>query len=340
MTDNPIRPVTEDELKRIPASVYGRESWSTWRRALNRPTPAVRARMTAWIHLDRMLESIRHEAKFSLPGTRKPGIFYDSSVFVDFMDEYGDGPFTLDGIVAQGAIGRASRRSSPAGKLAIHRTVPRFSFDIRDVDAIGHSQSDQTVFPTIRSFGYDYLTFMRESIDTDGLIRMLDHREIRILGREPTDSVGMRLWDGRLFLRNGGGSHHFAGAAYIAAANGVCVALTSQLNITEFNEPVIEWLLEGFAIFVVPRHLSAKLVKATVQITGVCYARDLPEAIARDETLIFLPKTSANASLVIDALNKAGLADAAPWLAACLADQRENRALLAERFPGLKAQQP
>ncbi|MFP3637800.1 DUF6685 family protein [Paraburkholderia sp. SIMBA_054] len=280
-----------------------------------------------------MLASIPHEAKSRLPGTRMPGIFYDSMVFVDFMDAYGDGPFTLDGIVAHGIACRGARLACPAGKLALHRSVHHFSFDIRDVDAIGHSQRDRVVFPSIRAFGHDYVTHMHESIDTDGLIRMLDHREVRIIGREPTDSVGVRLWDGRLFLQNAGGSHHFAGAAYIAATNGVAVTLTAHLNFIELNEPAIEWLLESFTIFLIPRHISAKLVKVVALLTGRCYARDVPEAIAPDETLIFLPKSHDGVNLVIDALSRAELADAGPWLAACLSDQRANRAALAGRFP-------
>ena len=48
---------------------------------------------------------------------------------------------------------------------------------------------------------------------------------------------------------NDGGSHHFAGAAFIARSIGVPVPLSSALEVYALNAEAVQWLTSNFAIF-------------------------------------------------------------------------------------------
>lgn len=139
------------------------------------------------------------------------------------------------------------------------------------------------------------------------------------------------------FLQNSGGSHHFAGAAFIADKNNVSIRLTTTLNFIELNEPAVEWLLDEFEIYVAPRKESAMLVKLAATIAGQCYAWDIPDVICRDATFILLPRRANASDIVSEALARSGLETGAGWLASLLCDQRANRAILAEGFPQIFA---
>src|SRR5690606_26581148 len=79
----------------------------------------------------------------------------------------------------------------------------------------------------------------------------LAHDEIRIIHREdPSDYFRTYTWDGRLFLINGGGSHHFAAAKYIAKRLHIEVPITGKLLVKSINNIEIQSLCNEFDMFV------------------------------------------------------------------------------------------
>ncbi|CAM5427238.1 putative protein OS=Stutzerimonas stutzeri OX=316 GN=CXK94_17845 PE=4 SV=1 [Stutzerimonas stutzeri] len=58
---------------------------------------------------------------------------------------------------------------------------------------------------------------MIDEISPAKLAKNLAWDEIRIISHVDHDYFATWAWDGRVFLMNSGGSHHFAAAKYIAA---------------------------------------------------------------------------------------------------------------------------
>ncbi|MGP8437915.1 DUF6685 family protein [Paraburkholderia fungorum] len=177
---------------------------------------------------------------------RGPGIWGTSLRRADFLRDYNDKALAVEGLLLTSGGLSGQRLTCPAGSIACARTVDGFEFDITDVDGISNSKSAGRSFNSVDEFGLDFSTYKKCPVDETGLIRMLDHYEVRIARPRTTDRLGMRLWDGRLFLYNAGGSHHFAGAAYIAGQLRRRVPLRAGLEVIELREDVIDWLLSGY----------------------------------------------------------------------------------------------
>src|SRR3546814_4338531 len=81
---------------------------------------------------------------------------------------------------------------------------------------------------------------MIDEISHDRLRRNLAHNEIRILDKNSKADFFVRhTWDGRVFLANSGGSHHFAAARLIAGELGDKVPLNGLLYTRYLDERVI-----------------------------------------------------------------------------------------------------
>ena len=137
---------------------------------------------------------------------------------LDFLREYDETGLSLGGVWLTPAGLRSGSLVCPVGSIADVRNVTDFAFDITEIDGISNSKSEHRYFASVKDFGRDFSTYKKASVDEAGLQQMLDHREVRIVQPRTTDRVGMRLWDGRLFLYNAGGSHHFAGCIYCGTA--------------------------------------------------------------------------------------------------------------------------
>ncbi|WJN72100.1 DUF6685 family protein [Burkholderia anthina] len=317
----------------IPWEVARPDRWPWWRRQLGRPPAPDRARISAWIDLQQQVNAINRENLPKALEIRGEGIFGKSIRHVEWLDR-GDGtPFEIDGLVLTSAGTRRSRLACPDGQLTRRRCVDGFEFDITDIDGIGNSKSSGRYFASVRSFGRDFATYAKASVDVVGLSRMLSHREVRILRREPGDAVGVRLWDGRLFLYNGGGSHHFAGAHYIASEIKMCVPLRARLEVIELNVPAVRWLLERFIVIAVPRDLATMLSRSVAQVLGESYRLHIPAALARATELLLVPGLEGANALVVEHLERAGMTRINSWFEALIQAQEVHRAAFSRRFP-------
>ncbi|WP_408467244.1 DUF6685 family protein [Paraburkholderia fungorum] len=140
------------------------------------------------------------------------------------------------------------------------------------------------------------------------------------------------MWDGRLFLYNAGGSHHFAGAAYIAGQLRRPVPLRARLEVIELNEDVIDWLLALFVPLAVPEGLVIKLRRQCAAVLGSAYSLPIHGVLASDTAILLLPASNNATGAVCELFRVAWIADVRTWFESLLAEQRSNLALLRQRF--------
>ncbi|KVK87586.1 hypothetical protein WJ44_32660 [Burkholderia ubonensis] len=162
---------------------------------------------------------------------------------------------------------------------------------------------------------------------------MLSHREVRILRRDPGDAVGVRLWDGRLFLYNAGGSHHFAGAHYIASEIKMGIPLRARLEVIELRIPAIRWLLAQFIPIAVPRAIANELVRKVALVLGAAYALSIPGGLVQDAELLLIPAVGTPSALVADLFERSGMPAVSDWFDALMQAQRVHGATFSQRFP-------
>ncbi len=118
--------------------------------------------------------------------------------------------------------------------------VLRNGNDIRDIEGLSSSKSKLEKYPTLDDFAVRGTTEFLDDISEENLNKMLDYSEMRIINNPNTsDHFIQHQWDGRIFLVNSGGSHHFAAARYIAKKLKKEVAITGRLERYTFNQPLI-----------------------------------------------------------------------------------------------------
>ncbi|WP_155629466.1 DUF6685 family protein [Burkholderia territorii] len=319
----------------VPWEVARTDRWAWWRRKLGRPPAADRARISAWIDLQREVNAINRENLPEALEIRGEGIFGNSIRHIEWLDRGDGASFEIDGLVLTSAGTRRSRLACPVGPLTRRCCVDEFEFDITDIDGIGNSKSSGRYFPSVRSFGRDFAIYAKASVDVVGLSRMLSHREVRILRREPGDAVGVRLWDGRLFLYNAGGSHHFAGAHYIASEIKMYVPLRARLEVIELNVQAVRWLLERYFPILVPRDLANMVSGLIAQVLGESYTLNVPGGLARGAEVLLVPKIVDASAVVVELFERAGMSSIVRWFEELIRAQREHRAAFLRRFPTL-----
>ena len=330
--DSPVR-LSKEVLATVPCAVAQRENWTWWRRRVERPSMDDIARMFAWLALQdelRMLDPATLPAALDVRGS---GIWGGSLRRADFLREYNETGLSLEGLWLTSAGLRSRLVTCPAGSIANSRTIADFAFDITDIDGISNSRSEHRYFASVKDFGLDFSTYKKASVDEAGLQQMLDHHEVRIVQPRTTDRLGMRLWDGRLFLYNAGGSHHFAGAAYIAGQLQRPVSLRARLEVIELNEDVIDWLLALFVPLAVPEGLVSRLRRQCAAVVGSAYSLPIPGVLAAGTAILLLPASNNATAVVCDLFRVAGIADVRTWFESLLAEQRSNLPLLRQRFP-------
>lgn len=183
--------------------------------------------------------------------------------------------------------------------------------DIQDVTGLSASKSELKDFDSLDRMVETNSRDMIEPITADKLRENLAWREIRILHcADTSDFFARYLWDGRVFLINSGGSHHFAAARYIAARIGSPVPLHGKLRTYVINEMAVASLQRDFEMFVMADtpeatdafHNAMRNFRASYLWTH------LPRPY-RDCRAILLPRTDARSMKVATVLHEAGFFD-------------------------------
>lgn len=188
--------------------------------------------------------------------------------------------------------------------------------DITDVHGFAGSKSELRDFASTDQMVEAKSRDLIDAITHEKLANNLDHREIRIIHSPGSDFFCRYSWDGRLFLMNGGGSHHFAAAKYIAARLPKAVALRGRLYTRSLNALAIASLRRDFEMFVISNDtpISLGFHDAMEAFRATWLWHPLPRPF-RGAKAVLLPKAERRSMQVAGLLRQAGVADLGAHLA-------------------------
>lgn len=191
------------------------------------------------------------------PGLNKPLVEYEkgiSSAEVVKWHEFGNLSYersrpckgSLNGFGhcpgANGNYGGVSVRREDLLNLGTTREVKRWECDIQDVDGFSASKSELRLFKSMDEMVEGNSKEIIDEITPDKLAKNLAWGEIRIISRVDHDFFQTWSWDGRVFLMNIGGSHHFAASKYIEKRLNIKVPLTGRYRVHGINQVALESL--------------------------------------------------------------------------------------------------
>ncbi|MCQ4245115.1 DUF6685 family protein [Stutzerimonas decontaminans] len=188
--------------------------------------------------------------------------------------------------------------------------TPDWICDIQDVDGFSASKSDLRRFKSMDAMVEHSSKEMISEITPEKLAENLAWDEIRIISRVDHDYFQTWSWDGRVFLMNSGGSHHFAAAKYIAARLGVKVPLKGKCRAHSLNQVALASLTRDFDIFVMSSHYKYQMEfhRAMQSFRATYYLKDLPRPYS-EQCAIFLPKSEKRSANVAQVLKDARFQD-------------------------------
>lgn len=201
--------------------------------------------------------------------------------------------------------------------------------DIQDVVGMANSRARLESFDTLDRMVEADSGELIEPITADKLRENLAHGGIHILHRDkPLDYFARHLWDGRVFLINGDGSHHFAAARYIATRIGVSVPLRGTLRTYAINEMAVASLQRDFEMFVIDDSVDSSLGfhDAMKKFRASYLWRYLPRPY-RGCRAIMLPRSDARSMKVAAVLHEAGFFDFGLFLRGLASRRPKGRAL-------------
>lgn len=131
-------------------------------------------------------------------------------------------------------------------------------------------------------------------------------------------------WDGRVFLMNSGGSHHFAAAKYIAARLEQPVELTGTYKIYGLCEQAITELRREYGMFVLSHEPDAWLGfnEAMARFKATYYWKTLPRPHNHQRCAIFLPLKEKRSAMVARILKENNFQDLGAYLAGLAAQSQ------------------
>ncbi len=196
--------------------------------------------------------------------------------------------------------------------------------DIQDVTGLAASKSVLEDFDDLDRMVETNSLRMIEPVTEEKLRENLAWDEIRILNRkDPSDFFARYLWDGRVFLINSGGSHHFAAARYIAARIGTPVPLRGTLRTYAINPLPVVSLRSDFEMFVMVDTTDATLgfFEAMQGFRATFLWQYLPSPI-EGYRVIMLPRSETRSMKVASILREAGFFDLGQYLMRLVSSQQ------------------
>lgn len=205
--------------------------------------------------------------------------------------------------------------------------TPRWRCDIQDVMGLQASKSELLKFDRLDALAQRGARSMVSEVTRSKLSALLAHRELRFL-RQPKASEHFvrHLWDGRLFLANGGGTPRFAAARWIAGRIGLPVPLCAELHSGSIEPLAVSGLRRHYELFAVNTRdpaLAAGLHEALRRLRAPYFSKPLPAPYA-DAQALLLPRGDKRALAAAAELRAAGLADLGKHLSALVLRQHMN----------------
>jgi hypothetical protein len=224
--------------------------------------------------------------------------------------------------------GKMVRASLTIDPLVSCWTINDFECDIVDVAGISASKSSALEFADVEAFGRYFLDFNGAPHTTEGLAKMLAHSEVRVVRDGRSDWFALDLWDGRLFLCNDGGSHHFAGAAVIARVTGLPVQLKRPLHVTRLNGRAWLDLIDRFAVLTVVDNRRCWSCLDVAAVVGSSFWIRLPASVGQGADLFLVPRDAPARDDVVELLCAAGARKAEDGIRRLLDAQRDVEATI------------
>lgn len=228
-------------------------------------------------------------------------------------------------------------------RLVTTQRVEQFACDITEIETLAAAKSNLSDFENLDEFAEKRCANLLVDISKVGLLKLLEHDQIRSLGANATDTLSRYGWDGRLNLLNEGGAHHFAAARYIAKRTGIPVSISTALHEHMLDPSALAELTSQFDIFAIgdpehdPRPYSAlqdafRKFRATFFIGALPWS---PENHEREAKALFLPKNDRKCQRISEVFRKEGFIDIGLVLQNQLALQ-----MSAHKAPIRKSHQP
>lgn len=193
--------------------------------------------------------------------------------------------------------------------------------DIAAVHGFSSSKSDLSRYSSTDEMVEAKSRDMIDEISLAKLEKNLAHKEIRILPEHGgSDYFARYQWDGRLWLMNSGGSHHFAAAKYIARRLGRPVPLTGKLYTYSLNAVAIDSLRCDFEMFMISSETSIgnAFFMAMQGFRATWLWHEMPRPLEGTKAIL-LPRSEKRSMRVASALRSAGVLDIGEHLVALAA---------------------
>lgn len=213
--------------------------------------------------------------------------------------------------------------------------ITSWSCDICDVEGFASSKSILTDFSNMDEMVETNSREMICEINETKLNENLDHTEIRIIHNPKTsDYFARHLWDGRIFLMNDGGSHHFAAARYIAARLERQIPLAGKLRTHSVNEDAVNALRHNYELFVISDSAPVAVAfnEAMDSFMATYLWMHMPPPYEQTRAIL-LPRNENRSMRVAKELRVAGMFDLGEYLKSicdrqkqCLAEKTAHHA--------------
>lgn len=157
--------------------------------------------------------------------------------------------------------------------------------DIRQVDGLSASKAPLEAFATLDQFALHSCA----SELAKGLDACLQHCRSRIASGDRYP-LSVAQWDGRLFVENSDGSHHFAAARYIAGQEKRRIELPVRLRRSSFDPDALAKLRRRYEVFAVRGPRAFAIWEALGRFEVRIERADAPRQVGEDTELWFLAR--------------------------------------------------
>ena len=198
--------------------------------------------------------------------------------------------------------------------------------DIKEVFGLSSSKSNLKLFTSMDAMVETNSREMIEPVTEEKMLKNLEHGEIRILRDCREDFFAVYEWDGRIFLMNTGGSHHFAAARYIAGKLSLPVPLAGRLVKRSINAESLSLLLQDFEMLLISNEPSAYCAfhDAMRSFLANYFWIEAPQGFCHNSRIILLPRDKPRSVKVTSLLLNAGAFDVGEHLRKMVGKQEQH----------------
>ena len=190
--------------------------------------------------------------------------------------------------------------------------------DIRDIDCLAASKSNLRLFKTLDDFAKAISHSLIADISEESLHFNLQWENGRILD---SPSFYCYQWDNnRIHLGNGGGSHHFSAARYLAHQLNKKIPIYGRLNKFYLDPSSVFSLLRQFDLYSVNSNDWLFIVKECEHFEAPFGLYPAPQPYY-DQTIIFLPRNNKRSLRISKLFKQVGIFDFGMFLLESLNNQ-------------------